>query len=456
MIAWAFLALLVLLAGGVGLAATVLPRRDWFAAELAGLAMPFGTLAVSASWFLLSFLLRDAALRWAVTVLCLGLFALGLRRVVSLQIRVCGEIGWALGAIWLVQFAVVTWQSLGCPLASDGLFIWSFRAKLAFLDGGQVAQPYFGMPWQELHPTYPLCYPLVQTWIFSWLGQTHQGAVKLVCPLFFASGVGLLWTAVRRATGNARTAALASTLLFFVPWAMFKPGGAASGWADFPLAVAYLAALTLALESALPTAPDPPPFRTHPLFWSLALLPWTKQEGIVLAGTIVGALALRSWLERCRDWGSVALRLALLTAAPVTVVLLWRWYLAVNGAAPNRDFLPVTMQAFADHYERLAPVGILLCRDLLNVERWGLLWPFALLALWDIQRRHPRESTILALAIFAPLAIYTGSYIFSAWPSVVRHANSSLTRLLIPLAMPALIAIGLALPAGAGGCRNRT
>lgn len=439
---WASLALLILLAGGAGLAMAVLPHRDWFAAELTGLAMPFGTLVVSASWFLLSFVLRDAPLRWAVTVVCLTLLAVGLRRMAALRIPVGLEIGWVLGAVWVAQLAIVTWQSLGCPLASDGLFIWSFKAKLAFLNGGQIEPRYFGTPWQDLHTTYPLCYPLVQTWIFSWVGQTHQGAAKLVCPLFFASGVGLLWTCVRRATGNPRTAAFASALLFFVPWAMFKPGGAASGWADFPLAIAYLAALTFAMEYSGQTACG-----AHPLFWSLALLPWTKHEGLVLAGTILAALALRIWLDRPAHWRSAVCRLAALAAAPVTVVLLWRWFLAVNAAAPNADFLPVSMQTFADRCERLLPIGILLYRDLLDLGRWGLLWPFAVLAVWDIQQRHPREALLLALAILAPLAVYTGSYIFSAWPNMVHHVNSSLTRLLIPLAMPALLAIGLALPA---------
>ena len=453
MIAYSLIALTLLLAGGVGLALLLLPRRDCFIPELAGLAVPLGSGVVSAAWFALSFAVNGSSLRWAVTAICVGLLVMGFWRFFRLGIPLRWGCGWVVPAIWTAQLAVITWQCLGRPLTADGLFIWEFKAKVAFLHGGVIPASYFGLPWRDLHPTYPLCIPLMDTWIYAWIGESHQGALKLLCPLFFVAGVGLLWGAGWRTTGNARKAAVASTLLFFVPWAMFKPGGAVSGWADFPLAIGYLALLTFALEAAR-TAPESISFASvRPLIACLALLPWMKQEGLILAGSTVAGLGL--------VWNSgTARRRALvvtggLVTVPVTIALAWHWYLAVRQAAPNADFSGLSIETLAENAHRGIAIGILLLRELSTFDRWGLLWPVALLALADVRRRYPRETLVLAIALMLPGAVFAGSYIFSAWPNFVAHVNTSFSRLLIPLAMPALIAIGLALPEGIGGQQSK-
>ena len=444
MILDSILALILLLAGGSGTVMLLLPKRDWLIPELAGLAVPLGLGVVSGAWFALGFALSGSLLRWAVAVICMGLFLLGWRRFVRLKVLLRRGCGWATLVVWGTQLAVITWQSLGRPLTADGLFIWELKAKLAYLHGGAIPAAYFGLQWRDLHTTYPLGVPLVETWMYAWIGEPHQGALKLFCPLLFLAGVCLLWTVIWRITGDSRKSAITSILLFFVPWGMFKPGGVVSGWADFPLAIGYLGLLLFVLE-AVRTGPGPVSFASAgPLLAFLALLPWIKQEGLILALSATAGLGL-AWIIGSNRRRSVIVT-AFLAAVPITVAIAWRGYLASKHAASNADFSAISLDALAENSHRCLAIGILLMRELTALDRWGLLWPVALMALIVGRQQYPRESTVLAVGLMLPCAVFSGSYIFSTWPNFAMHVNSSLSRLLIPLAMPALVAIGLVIP----------
>ncbi|MEY2545320.1 MAG: hypothetical protein QOG48_437, partial [Verrucomicrobiota bacterium] len=77
---------------------------------------------------------------------------------------------------------------------------------------------------------------------------------------------------------------------------------------------------------------------------------------------------------------------------------------------------------------------------------WSIFWlliAFAMIALCI--RARTRTTAVLLWTFFAPLALYLGSYIFSAWPDYIAHIDTSLPRLLIQLTPVAWLIIALAL-----------
>jgi len=124
------------------------------------------------------------------------------------------------------------------------VFNWEIKAHVAQLGGGHVPPGYFrdeSRAWS--HPSYPQFLPMCELWIYSWTGSRAEWPLKFFAVLFYPAAAALLFSAGRRISGKDWRGTLAAVLLFFAPMAAIGPGGAASGWADFPLATFFLAAL---------------------------------------------------------------------------------------------------------------------------------------------------------------------------------------------------------------------
>jgi hypothetical protein len=423
-----------MIAAGFGLAALLRPRRTVTPIEFAGLVLILGSGAISVLLFGLGLFLRGVGLVTATVLISL---ALGVCGAVRARANPLGALSDSLRffTALLPLLIVVGWQAANHPLTSDGLN-FEVRAQLAALHGGHIPDTFFSDPSRGwMHPSYPLFLPMNQAWIYLCAGGPHQGLVQLLSVHFAAAAACLLYSGVARLTGESWRAGLSIGLLFLMPSAMLLPGGATSLWADFPLAIVFLAALIYLIEFADSGS-------ALALFASfLALLPWVKREGIVLAAVLIAAALWFAWKR-----GDVRrLCLALLPLAMTT--LAWKAWLASVHFSPESDFLPVSLAAAVQHADRLPFILTALGRELLTWQRWNLLWLLAVPALVHIGRQPALARwRLLAPIIGALLFAYTGIYIFSSWASLPLHIVTSLPRLLLSVAMPALLAIAVAVP----------
>jgi len=430
-----FAELCVVLAGfGVALSLQSISRRPVQRIELAGLSLLLGQAVISLVLFAAGGVWSDTMLIGAVALFSGVLGALGFvlcRRLVFAH----GRDGW----FWLLLVALLAaigWQTGIRSLSADGLFNFEIRAQLAALNGGHIPTSFFSDPSRVwAHPRYPLFLPLNQTWLYLCLGTPHQGLGQLLAVHLAASAFCLLYAGVGRLTSESWRGILAVVLLSLLPAAMLVPGGATSLWADFPLAVFFLGAVIYLVEFAR-FGRSLPQFAVF-----LALLPWVKREGIVLAAVLVVALG----------WITVRRRsIHLLPPALLPLVTLaggWAIFLHAVQASADRDFLPVSMETAAQHAERLPLILIALGRELVAVQRWNLLWPLTALAAIRVWRDNALACwRILPPVIVALCALYSAIYLFSAWPSLALHLVTSLPRLLLPVAMPALLLVAAAAP----------
>lgn len=438
------IALVLLLFAGSGIYFLVVPSsRRINLLELSSLSALYGIAFVSLVSFILSRLMSGEVLRFTLSAICVLLGGAGLLRLNYTENKITYLHSEKLThyipvAFLLLEIFVVTWVSFHTPLGWDGLFNWEMKARLAYENGGVIPTDYFSSSalWWS-HREYPLLVPLYEAWFYGWMGVAHQGVTKLVLLLFYLVAAGLL------AIGEGRVRWLAPLALFFVPLAWVGDGSAGSGYADFPLAVYYLAATIYAGEYWDTESSD-----SLRLFSSLSVfLPWIKQEGTILWVTLIGLIIIRNlWLNGSRQKQMQQMLMVVLPGA--TVLIGWTIHLRFFRISVGQDYLPLTVTTLQANWERVPVILKGLIKELLNWRYWGGLWIILLPSLLFLRlSQQYKRMWVFMLSIVAPIFVYLWLYLFisTANMSLEGRLENSLSRLLLQVSLVAVLLIGMAL-----------
>jgi hypothetical protein len=407
-----------------------------------GTALVLGAGLVSLSSFCLGFLIQGVPLRCAVTGICLGAagyawkrrnWALpafpGLRRFTAPQAIVI--------ALVAAQMGFVTWLALYREsLGWDGLFNWESKARVAFLNGGAIPLQYYTSNYDFFHRSYPPLVPLLEAWIYGFLGRMDQSTIKLIGPYLYLA-VTLLLLSVANRTRQWRWSGIFVLLPFLlVPALAMGQGSASSGYVDFPLSAIYVCGVvhcaeywrTRSMESA------------RLLGLSAALLPFTKADGIV--PLLCLAVAIVPLVVRERNW-----KLGAWAILPGFGVWLgWSAFLSSVGVQREADFAGFTPAIFLSHVDRAGPLLVWTLEELTALRRWSLLWPLAAAALFYLIRdREKWRWYFWTATVCLPLLLYPCVFFFSAWDPVEAHVKISLPRLFVHVASAAALMVGVVL-----------
>jgi hypothetical protein len=434
------LAVLTVFAAGAGLTLALWPRSSpIFAAEFFGLAWLLGAGVVSTLLALGGIVLSGGALfaSVAASTLLLGMLAVKrLRDGVRIETGLGHAPTWEkwLSVLALAPIFYMAWIAFRDAIIWDGLLIWESKARHAFLAGGSLPAAYFSDATRvRFHPSYPLYLPFTELWVYLWVGDCDQTAVKMLFPIFFAAAMALLWSGTLRLGGRLWAAALTTLLPLFVPLMADHGHGVLQGYADFLLGAVYLAGVTALLawhfrgvEGGWPVA-----------MACAAMLPWIKQEGLLLFGSLILQAALAvGW----RGW-----RRILLFALPgMVTVIAWRFGMQAVHVVEETTFQAPTFENLLQGLPRLWPIFYAMGFQFSQLANWSLLWfcvPFALLSLAFHRRR---EALALALALLVPLLLDVIPFLLSRL-DLYFHISTSLDRLILQLAPVAVLCLGLAL-----------
>jgi hypothetical protein len=409
--------------------------------ELLAFSWLIGTVATSLLVFWLGFIISGRPLRWVVTAIAICGGVAGLLRqrkgiITGLQLK--GVVDRLLAECISIQLIAVTWIGIRLALGYDGLVLWELKAALLFGNGGVMPTGYFADVGANYpHPHYPLFLPLVEAWIYEWLGRRDQGLLKLLFPMFYLTAVGLLMTISVRLTDRLRPGLIAAALLFFIPTIMIR---VSSGEVDFPLGVFYLAATGCVLEYYL--TGQPVTLRLAGITGSA--LVWVKQEGLALwicLVVVAGLKALSSGHKRRVLW---------LVLPGLAVVVPWLIFLQSSHARITPDYLPVSLRTLVANLNRGPAIVSALVTELANWRSWSLLWVLPLLLLIRLRPRQPArlQAAALLVMLIVPLACFGLAYFFSAWTPFTSHIEASLPRILAQVAPATLLVIVLFGPTG--------
>jgi hypothetical protein len=404
-------ALLPLLLLGFGLVLLLAARENRIdAARALGWSILLGAFGLSLLEFACAFAVRGRPLRLTLVVVSLAVAAAGLARarrhgVLPSWSPPRGRGEWLLLGGVLLELVLVAFVIYRTTSSWDGFVTLEARARPAWLAGGLASPDAYADAhrWFARPDPWPFV-PTLEAWVLGWLGTADQRVPKALGLVLFVAALCLLWSAAR----EDRRWMLAPLLPLAVPQIVVGPGSASSGEGAFPLAVFYLACV---LWLAGPDRGGG--WRVLPAL--AAALVWIQPDGILLW---VAVVALGAWSARGNRLGTAA-RIA---APGLALLIAWSAFLFRVGAAPA------------------TPAPAPTAADLLDLGRWGLLWPVLLLCappllppeLRSVQRR-------LLAVIVVPLALWSLVVLLGVGAWIAPAPG-----VLAALALPALLALSAA------------
>jgi hypothetical protein len=447
------IAFLIALMGGAGVISLLAPSR-WKESPcgFVGAAMVVGAGMISLCSFCLGVVVQGALLRGVVTTISVALFAFGLWRYLkqggAAQKFSVNLLQVLLAILVAGQLSFLAWLCLHkSNLGWDGLLVWEAKATIGFRHNGVLPLQYFNGGYEVSHVAYPLFLPLLQLWIYEWLGHIDQSMVMLIGPYLYFAAVLLLIGSARRASNSLWAAVIAVLLFPFVPICIVGYGSVSSGYADFPLAVVWLCALVHSMEywrtGTLPAA------RLTGL--SAMFLPFVKNDGVIALLCI--ALTVMPKVVQERNWKAAAWMMT-----PGFGVL-FGWHVLIKlSHVKEGDLLPFTLTNLLAHLNRTGTLVRAATQELLTRDHWNILWPAAILA-GVLLIIRTRASTWYPLVVNAllPLLLYPCVFFFSAWVPFEAHVGVSLPRLFIHNAPAAILLLSIAcgILLGLGGYEYR-
>jgi hypothetical protein len=432
---------------GYGLAAPF--RRDerpLSTLETVTASMLTGLVFLSVLSFVMSLIVGGAVQQWTIAAICVALGALGLlvrRRngesplgiLPSITARGRGLlVEGALGLLIVGELLFFAARSLQTGLGWDGLVVWNMKSRFLCINNFMIDPQYFSDPTRQwAHPSYPFFSPFLQTWLYHWVGQCDQGIVKILPPIYFALCLAVIYIGSRRLGAPHRAAMLLTSAVFFIPQVLNGEGGPTSGYSDFPLGVFYLASVVYTFDYIETRS------RRAACIAALSMmaLPWIKQEGMILMGTVAVVLALFAIQRR-----QVVVPVLMLVPG-VALAGAWRLFVQSVGTPPSVVFLAMTPQTVLTNIPRIADILPAVVHELTMPSHWSVLWIAAIgvLVFHQSSRCYVRRVS-LPIAIILPLALDSSSYIFSAWVPFMAHLDSSISRLVLQVMPCAFVAIG--------------
>ncbi len=359
-------------------AATLLPRRGWFA--LIGAAFPLGLGVTTWTLFLISWAgapLSPAVLHGALAALILfslaGFLRFGHGRSAGAEGEMLSRgsrtaIVGAASGIALLLVAALALAVLRSYSTWDAMAIWASKGY-----GIALAQSVFGaQEWGSFGLNYPLNIPLAIA-VFRIIGGDLLPESTFVFPLFYASLLFAAFGFLRRGGRRATPAAVGALLVGSLPIVFDH---ASQGYANLPLAVYLILGTLRAIEATLDE--DPRGQALSGLFFGLAC--WTRPEGVLLsAATAAGlTLALRyslagrqSQVQWLLPMTAVALPWIVFTGSYGRESLMTETLARAGAALAGGDFR-------LDSFFRIARF---MGHQLVRPTVWGGLLPIAVLAL---------------------------------------------------------------------------
>lgn len=339
--------------------------------------------------------------------------------------------GWMLGLAIAVALVVCLLRLLHQPLGEyDAVAIWNTRALTIWRADEPLPALFARLTLSQAHPDYPLLLPGAVAASFAVAGGESVFIPQAVSLVFLFAAAGAIWLGVRRVAG-ASTAALTAALFLVTPEVLFW--GPAQ-CADLPLAyLLVLAAAGLARELE-PDATRGPVDRAVLTGFLVSLLPWVKNEGLLL-GALLTTLWLTSGLltSALRPRRALALGLGALPglATVAGFKLLW------SPHAELPDFLVGALARALDasRWRLVSGAFAAEANPLGAGDEWSLtVLVVALLGLagWATHRRSVPPRRFLRLALAGSVLLWFGVYLGT--PADLRwHLDTSLDRLLLQL-----------------------
>jgi hypothetical protein len=336
--------------------------------------------------------------------------------------------------LWAILFELVHafFRALIKPMESyDAVANWGLKAKVIYFAQSVPKSFLENNDYWPYHPDYPLLIPLVESYVYAFLGHLNDFVSKWIFPLYLTACVSLFYSMLRRISIN-RAGSLAFTfMLVSIPYFNVN---ATTGYADIVVAFYFSFGFTylylwirgkqwiFLFLSALLTA----------------LAGMTKNEGLVLCLTNLVVLGISLVCEKkaskqSRRW------VYPFVYASILVLLLAPWWIFRFSLTLTNDVLNRSSILAALRWENFQRIKLVLYHyqaQFFELRNWNLLWIMAFgVLVFRFKQILRSDLKYVALAILSVFSAYTAVYFITPYKvapyDVLWHLRTSASRLFI-------------------------
>lgn len=323
-------------------------------------------------------------------------------------------------------------------LGWDALMTWECKSRLAFISGGSLPTGYFSNPTFDWSlPQYPLQFSYVGSWLYLCLGQVDQAWIRIIGPVYYLAGIFVVAGACERLQGSRLLGLCAGAAMFFVPYFFAGTWGMFAGYADLPLGVLLVAAVSRI--PAITTGSSAAQARLLGIL--AALLPWMKREGQHLWVVVMLVALIQVW--RAKAWR----RLPWIVLPGILMMVAFRGSMALAQAVPYSDVVAVSLNQLGERLSRLPIVAGRLFAKALDFEAWSLLWPGALAAVIALVFQRKYQFAFTFGGALALCWLLLGTVYIVGFPTDFESMIAvTIDRIVLQFAPLAALTIALAVP----------
>ncbi|MFH1753511.1 MAG: glycosyltransferase family 39 protein [Candidatus Omnitrophota bacterium] len=266
------------------------------------------------------------------------------------------------------QLALIFFRAFLKPLESfDSIAMYAMKSKIIFLSG-MIPRDFFTSITQRLpNPDYPLLLPLVEVWVYTFLGKISDLLVKAVFPSYLLSFLIIFYSLLKRVVSR-KGALLFTFILATIPQFI---NFATVGYADIILAYYYsIGAIYLYLWIKERRTAD---LVISGIFSGFAVL--TKNEGMMLF--LVNIILLAWYLVK--GFNRDLLKKAAIYAV-IALMIAGPWLIIRSSNGLENDLLKfkeMGPQRFFDTFKRLDRVPLILYeyqKQFFGPKKWNIVW----------------------------------------------------------------------------------
>jgi 4-amino-4-deoxy-L-arabinose transferase-like glycosyltransferase len=243
---------------------------------------------------------------------------------------------------------------------------WGFKANVFFQEKTIPSQFFLNPQYSYTLPNYPLLVPLNQTWMYLFIDEVNDQAVKILHAVYFLAIILIFYEITKNILG--KLIGIISTCCLATTPALVE--FSTIGWgADIPFASFLLCTAIffyLWLESKCRD-------RNYLILFSLfaGIITWTKDKGLIVALVILLLMIFNSIYQH-RKTKIVLSQISTYLLVAAIYILPWRIYQLYYSPPTNLSITSYTALEFNLDKTLFILNNFLI--EMFNLKNWGILW----------------------------------------------------------------------------------
>jgi len=287
------------------------------------------------------------------------------------------------------------------PIGWDAYGIYFIKAQ-AFYKDGHIESLKNNTYGSAGHPNYPNLYPLIEAYLYYFIGTNNERVVSIIFPIIYSSILILLISTLTPLIG-LNLSILTSIMIASLPVTLdYFTSTTHGGYMDMPLAFTTVIGIAFGLLWLKERK------NTHFVFFSLIMgcLAWTKNEGIPISFIWLGLFTI-ILLVSSLNWKRKLILLIILLVCYLSFTISWLLYRKALGITIESVRLNLKIPVLISRFSNIKRIlGFYWNMIQSSGEFMGIWILFLLCGIFNIKKIYKVPNVILLIGLICWASVY--------------------------------------------------